>query len=51
MVEEILKRWTDIGKPLFLIPKDLKERILSGMDGEVKLNYLVRMHKLLSQIC
>jgi hypothetical protein len=29
----IVGRWKEYGKPLFLIPKDFKERILaSGMD-------------------
>lgn len=41
IVEEMLQRWQDIGKPLFLTPKDFKERILTSQtDTEVKLNYL-----------
>lgn len=41
MVNDMLTRWQDIGKPLFLTPKDFKERILtSAADQEVKLNYL-----------
>ena len=41
IVEEMLQRWQDIGKPLFLSPKDFKERILTSQtDTEVKLNYL-----------
>jgi len=41
MLEEIVVRWSEIGKPLFLIPKDFKERILTtSFDQEVKLNYL-----------
>ena len=36
-----VKKWKEYGKPLFLIPKDFKERILtSNMEQEVKLNYL-----------
>jgi len=40
MIEEMLVRWSEIGKPLFMIPKDFKERILLNIDQEVKLNYL-----------
>jgi len=37
----MVMKWRELGKPLFLIPKDCKERILtSSMDQEVKLNYL-----------
>ena len=33
MANEFVNKWTELGKPLFLIPKDFKERILtSGMD-------------------
>ena len=33
MAQVIVGRWKEYGKPLFLIPKDFKERILaSGMD-------------------
>ena len=31
----------DLGKPLFMVPKDFKEKILLNMDSEIKLNYLV----------
>ncbi len=41
MIDEIMKRWNDLGKPLFMIPKDFKERLLLNMDSEIKLNYLV----------
>jgi hypothetical protein len=41
MIDEIMKRWIDLGKPLFMIPKDFKERLLINMDSEIKLNYLV----------
>ena len=37
----MLSRWEDIGKPLFLSPKEFKERILTTQyESEVKLNYL-----------
>ena len=37
----MLTRWQDIEKPLFLSPKEFKERILTqSLEGEVKLNYL-----------
>ena len=33
MLLQMMQRWSEIGKPLFLIPKDFKERILTtGMD-------------------
>lgn len=40
MLQEILERWHDAGKPLFMAPKDFKDRILLNMDMEIKLNYL-----------
>jgi hypothetical protein len=41
MTKDMVMKWRELGKPLFLIPKDFKERILtSSMDQEVKLNYL-----------
>ena len=41
MVNDMLLRWQDIGKPLFLTPKDFKERILTqACESEIKLNYL-----------
>lgn len=43
MIDEVLRRWQDHGKPLFMIPKDFKEKLLPGMDQEIKLNYLVRV--------
>ena len=36
-----MRRWNDQGKPLFMVPKDFKDKILTNMDGEIKLNYLV----------
>ena len=44
MVEEVLRRWNDQGKPLFMVPKDFKEKVLANMDAEIKLNYLVSTH-------
>jgi hypothetical protein len=41
MVNELLQRWHDISNPLYLTPKDFKERILTtALDQEIKLNYL-----------
>eukprot|EP00347_Sterkiella_histriomuscorum_P009457 403341144 len=40
MIDEIMRRWTDLGKPLFMVPKDFKEKILQSMDQEIKFNYL-----------
>jgi hypothetical protein len=28
MINEMLDRWRDLGKPLFMVPKEFKERIL-----------------------
>ncbi len=41
MVDEVMRRWNDQGKPLFMVHKDFKEKILTNIDGEIKLNYLV----------
>lgn len=41
MIDEVVKRWTDLGKPLFMVPKDFREKLLANMDFEIKLNYLV----------
>ena len=40
MLQDMLDRWQDLGKPLFMVPKEFKDRILMNMDIEVKLNYL-----------
>lgn len=40
MVEDMLERWADQGKPLFMVPKDFRERILINIQVEVNLNYL-----------
>jgi Ca2+-binding EF-hand superfamily protein len=39
MLIDILQRWSDLGKPLQMIPKDFKDRILEGMHREVRLSY------------
>ena len=31
MIECMLHRWTDLGKPLFMIPRDFRDRILAGV--------------------
>ena len=37
----MLGRWEQLGKPLFMVPKDFKERIITlSADQDVKLNYL-----------
>ena len=40
MLIEMIERWQDMGRPLFMIPKEFKDRILLNMETEVKLNYL-----------
>ena len=41
MVRTMVDRWNSNGKPIFMGPKDFKERILtSDMDQEIKLNYM-----------
>lgn len=40
MVDEVMRRWQDQGKPLFMVPKDFKEKLLNNMDQEIRLNYL-----------
>ena len=41
MVLQMIDRWCQNGRPIFMGPKDFKERILTtDMDQEVKLNYL-----------
>lgn len=39
MLTVLIKRWNDLGKPLQMIPKDFKDRILDDMQHEIKLNY------------
>lgn len=37
----MLERWNANGRPIFMAPKDFKERILTtDMDQQIKLNYL-----------
>ena len=31
MVECMLYRWNELGKPLFIIPRDFRDRILIGI--------------------
>ena len=41
MMRQIIARWNANGKPIFMGPKDFKERILtSEMDQQIKLNYM-----------
>ena len=41
MVRQMMGRWNATGKPIFMGPKDFKERILTtDMDQEIKLNYM-----------
>jgi hypothetical protein len=40
MIEQMLQRWNELGKPLFMIPRDFRERILTGMHKQVGLSYL-----------
>ena len=40
MIETMLERWDNLGKPLFMIPKDFRDRILTDMSKQVRLNYL-----------
>ena len=40
MVEEMMVKWSDLGKPLFMIPRDFKERILGQMSKQVRINYM-----------
>ena len=39
MIELMLYRWNDLGKPLFMIHREFKEQILSNLETEIKLNY------------
>ena len=39
MVQEMLDRWHEDGKPLFMATKDFREKILLNMEMEIKLNY------------
>ncbi len=40
MAQDLIDRWTDIRKPLFLTPKDFRDRVLVNMESEIKLNYI-----------
>ena len=39
MLTILIKRWNDLGKPLHMIPKDFRDRILDDMQQEIRLNY------------
>ena len=40
MVMQMIERWTANGRPIFMGPKDFKERILTAdMEQEIRLNY------------
>ena len=39
MIELMLYRWNDLGKPLFMIHREFKDQILSNLETEIKLNY------------
>ena len=40
MVRQMIERWNSNGRPIFMGPKDFKERILTtDMDQEIKLKY------------
>lgn len=36
----MLDRWKAMGKPLFMVPKEFRDKILVNFDTEIKLNYL-----------
>ena len=41
MVRQMIEHWNANGRPIFMMPKDFRERILTtDMDQEVRLNYL-----------
>ena len=52
MIECMFKRWAELGKPLFMVPRDFRDRILIGvidksdevvsypMVNEIRLSYL-----------
>ena len=40
MILEMLGHWKSVGKPLFMVPKDFRDKILLNLDTEIKLNYL-----------
>lgn len=39
MLIDMLKKWNELGKPLQMIPRDFRDRILENVNKEVKLNY------------
>lgn len=36
MVECMLYRWSELGKPLFMIPRDFRDRILIGVGDKLE---------------
>jgi len=40
MLEEMRQRWKQIGRPLYMIPREFKDAILQDMESEIKLDYL-----------
>ena len=41
MVKKMIDRWTGMGKPTFMIPRDFKEKVITeSMEQEIDLNYL-----------
>jgi hypothetical protein len=39
MLNEMIERWTEYDKPLFMAHKEFRDKILQNMEGEAKLNY------------
>lgn len=39
MILTILHRWGELGKPLLMIPKDFRDRILQDIAPQIPLNY------------
>ena len=40
MVKKIIDRWTNLGKPTFMMPRDFKEKVITErMEQEIDLNY------------
>ena len=39
MVTEMIERWKELGKPIFMIVKEFRERIFHSDDSEIKLNF------------
>ena len=39
MVADMIERWKELGKPLFMVVKEFRERIFATDDSEIKLNF------------